>query len=232
VDAIMAWLFGTACVAAATEVIARGREGTVFADILKNTPLTPFHALREGAFVRVTGRAIGAGTLLTSPVTGRRGLAFSLSLRGSFDEHVLPSREADIERMAPFFLEDLSRRLIGKVMITPGAAPAPAAALLLDRQPPSLQRGNVLPTAWPALRELVSSRLWDDRLARVARTLRYQETVLEDGAEVTLAGMVGRTVDVAGEAAHGRAPAMLWLIHGQVHRPLIVGSDRSRFLFT
>jgi len=212
VDTIVAWALGTAVLAAGAELAAVNRASPFVA--LLDMQATSINDLHEG-LVRVVGRLARApGALVESPVTGQGGLALHVRLCASSGRPLLPRGASDIKLATPFFVEGDGARVL--------VLASSSAEIVLRRTERATRQGYVRPDQYRDLRARLTPQLWDDRIAARTLGLRFRETLMTEGALVSVVGFASRAAHPAGEAAFPRSATELWQMEGAPHQPLVI----------
>ena len=179
---------------------------------LANAPRTPIGRLRSGSVACVSGRVRGAGELLQAPLSGRRCLAFQITV----DETAAgESRSVTrLVRASPFWIDDGT----GRALVDPGARFALA-----------LVRDMAVRTSWSderpgdPLRDFLESQGVVTTSCGAPRRLPCREGVIEEGVTVAVGGYVIEEVDPRGDAVGPRRPpTVIALRGGGPDEPLLI----------
>lgn len=167
-----------------------GRSSLMKAKRIEDTPTTPCRSVADG-FVEVKGRVKGGGALLTSPLAKKPCVYF----RFHVEEHVQRGKNSywrtvvDDKQCCGLLIEDASQAAVQVNLM--------AADLLL--KPDAHARTGFMKDAPPELEQTLAEYGRSSTGLIFNKTMRYVETVLEEGDELYVLGTAqrdpgGRTV--------------------------------------
>jgi hypothetical protein len=202
----MVALLGGAFVAYVNRMTGRRRRAPRRA--LLQIPATPIAGVKDGEMVRIAGRAVARGPLLTSPLSQRRCIGFRLTVDSSRGGNEPWQRVVDHEALDAFLLADETGEAVlhgpFEIELDPydaGSDPPPALLALLEKE------------------GLPVSGVYVDR------QFRYIEIVLLPGDEITAFGRATVEIDAAGHAASHRHPPIMCHLKGRDEAVIIADAD-------
>jgi hypothetical protein len=181
-------------------------------------PCTPIGQI-EGGAVRVTGRVSRVDDdLLVGPATGRRCLAFQITVEE--ESRGVPRVVARLGQARPFWIEDGT----GRALVDPGehVVMALSTEVAVDPHLSELLDEPVPPASEP-FRTFARAHGVPLTVLGLDRHLRFREGLIEEGETLTVHGHASREVHARGEPAGPRQPPTVIVLRaaGAAH-PLVI----------
>ena len=175
---------------------------------LLRVPATQIAGVKDGAMVRIAGRAVERGPLRTSPISQRRCIGFRLVV----DRHdgQVWQRVVDLEQLDTFLLSDDTGDAVLHGPFEINVDPYDARSADLPPELFAVLEKEGVPVKGPFGTE---------------RQFHYAETVLMPGDEITAFGRATVEIDAAGHAPSPRHPPVMCHLWGRDEAVIIADAD-------